>query len=872
MLREYEAQRERNLTDAWTNGGEFEGKRVTDAMLLKHFDDKLKHLDPKDPLYDEAQNTAEQYRFAVRNSKMELGYAQKKIGDHGMAAFYRHEASRHPQNSEAWRNMMKLAAQYQGRANAAGRARSAAASAALNAKIENPQGRELGWDGWRSTILELARRRHIINNSENPDTGNPLSGQGFADLQPASLDYEHLSALIDEFATAPQWSQAREDLTNWIKHNGDPHFDGDFSMAAIGKLRKDKMAGLHDRLNLALRKGTKTQSNKIQKVIGETSKDGAAISVIDPLTHYEEGRKLWNDIQSDPSSTPLDRINADQAWAKTLTGIWREVEGLIPQNTNDGGQTAVVSGRLLGELQGLSGDTGAGDTASMWDEGRPHTEGDTRDPSKSDIGETADRVNSDHDMVNRLLAGTSVLTQVGSDLLPTDKPGSVWGVVDKATMDAAAPAGAVAYYHHDPYGKLNTVNLDANGNPTSGQLDVSTIMSATVGQPVNVVGEGTLDAAGRPTETLDPAPGTRPDIGMAFVFPDGTRTYSYIDASGATKYTPTPWWKTSMEDGSKVVVNDATGQGGGIQLKFSMPTGKTYNPYDVERTGHVAGAGGINQVFNPTEVIEGWHFNPALSQWDQDTFDSNYVARIVSNNTIATLDPKLIAQGIGVESGGDEVKAAKLMAEADTAKARGIQNMYDYVPNARLQRGNYLPEMSADEKASMPETAAQIAGLQAFETENTIRSRYGQGELNKLRKGGVEMIGNTGFVNNVLPGGLGLASAIRNGVKNTMDSTTEATKNVPIFGASFGTATGPTGQDLANAGIGAIPKATPQYPTGTLNAVARTPVPVAASPTPLGPPAPEKPPKDPPKVVTPPPPPVPRQTYKLRVPGNRYQS
>lgn len=89
MVREYAAQRERNIVDAWKNGGEFEGKKVTDDALLAFFADKLKGMDPSDPKYDEAKNTRAQYEFAVRNSKQELRYAQGQVSDAAMSAFYR---------------------------------------------------------------------------------------------------------------------------------------------------------------------------------------------------------------------------------------------------------------------------------------------------------------------------------------------------------------------------------------------------------------------------------------------------------------------------------------------------------------------------------------------------------------------------------------------------------------------------------------------------------------------------------------------------------------------------------------------------------------------------------------------------------------
>lgn len=784
MMREYEQIRERNLLNAWKEGGEFEGHRVTDGMVTKHFKAKLSSLDPSDPLYDEAKNAAEQYGFAIRNSKMELAYAQKKVGDGGMAAFYRREAGRHPQNSEAWRNMMSLSAGYSGRVAAAGRARGAANKAQLAGKIENPQSRELAYDGWKSYILELARQRGIINTSENPDTTtNPLSGQGFADLQPASLDYEHLSGLIDEFATAPQWAPARQQLTEWVRQNGWEGFDGDFTMEGVSKLRLTKMKGLHDRLDLALRKGTKTQQGKLQKAIGVTTKEGAAISAIDPMSQYEEGRVLYNKIISDPGSTPIDRANADKAWMDQLAAIHAQVTALIPANQGDGGQTSVIAGRLYAEMLGLTGDAGAAQgTATMWEEGRPATAGDKSDVSQSDNGTTADRVKQDRAQIEKLLAGNAVLTRVGADGMPTDKPGGVWGVVDQATMLSIAPPGAVSLVHGNPYGKLEINNgTDPAGKPISEQLDLGAVMTGVVAQPITVGARGLeVTGSGRPGPELKPLPGMNTDIGMVFVYDDGSRTYGYYDAQGALKYTPAPFWKTETEPGHPIGVGDNSAAGGGIQLTMTS-SGTTFDPYGAERAASVPGAAGINAVFKPTDAIDGWHYDPAQNRWSADTFSSSYVAHAVASNTIDTLPPKLIAQGVASESGGDQAKAAAMLAEADKAKATAINNRFDYVPNSRLQRGNYLPDLSPDERAAMPVTAAQIDELQKFESDVSMRTAFGAGGIKDVRGRGLATVPfMSSQMGRAFPAG-DLASLVKNGVANTMSDTVNKMKPSPYY-------------------------------------------------------------------------------------------
>jgi hypothetical protein len=53
--------RERNIRDAWEKGGDFEGKKVTDKMLLDFYREKLSSLATEDPEHNEVRNTLVQY-------------------------------------------------------------------------------------------------------------------------------------------------------------------------------------------------------------------------------------------------------------------------------------------------------------------------------------------------------------------------------------------------------------------------------------------------------------------------------------------------------------------------------------------------------------------------------------------------------------------------------------------------------------------------------------------------------------------------------------------------------------------------------------------------------------------------------------------
>lgn len=841
MMRAFEAMRERNLLDAWKNGGEFEGKRVTDEIMLKHFDDKLAGLDPNDPLYDEAHNTAEQYRFAVRNSKMELGYANKSVGDAGMASFYRKEAANHPRDSEAWRNLMKLSAQYAHRVSTGGgggggggsAARKAYNKAVLATKIEYPQGREQAWDVWKAEIIDLARKTHILNSDK----------QDFSDLQPAELDFQHLGSLIDEFANSPQFAARREQLTDWIRKNGDPSFDGDFTMHGVVNMRADKVKGMDSRLDLAQRKGTKTQINKINKDKTSLAKESSAINLVDPITLYEEGRATRDKIVLDPKSSVLDRIEANNEWAEQLSGIASSVGGTVYDNA-DGGQNAVIFGRLNGELLSLTGDVdGSKGTASLQDEGRSSTAHAPGDPSQSDNATTAEMVNKDNVDYAMLMSGHGVLTKIGSDGKPTDQPGGVWGVIDYQTLYASAPAGTFLIHNAQPTGSIKGPMVDpvtgdwardpVTGNVKIGSQSTSTVMTAVPFQTITVTGQGALDAAGRPTTTLKFAPKTRADIGGVADLGDGDMVYRFQDSDGNIKYTTAPWWKEKMEDDTPVDVVNGVAEGKGIQLTaFGGETGnEKFDPYSVEQTTRKTPAG-----WKPTDVIDGFTYDAATNVLSLDVFTSAFIAAAVAKDTIDTLTPAQIVKGIGVETGDATLQsdvAQNAMKEADKVKAQAVVDranvkttLFMGIPTGPMKGSQWTPdELTTEEKKAMPDTAKAVNDILLGQAEDRLRSQYGDEGVRKVRDTALKIMGAVGAA--VDPtGALGLSDMLRNGLRNSMNGVTKAAATDPTF-------MGPSSTDIVRRAVTGSPgfgQPVMKPPTTAYQGIPSTPKPPAPAP------------------------------------------
>ena len=128
LAQQYQGQRDRNIEDAWKNGGLFEGKKVTDDTFLKHWKTRMAGVSTDDPMWDYYNNMIHTYDFEIEESKMGQKYAEEKVSEGQMASFYRSWAAKLPHDSEAYRQLMTQAAKFKAAATARGYSRSSGAS------------------------------------------------------------------------------------------------------------------------------------------------------------------------------------------------------------------------------------------------------------------------------------------------------------------------------------------------------------------------------------------------------------------------------------------------------------------------------------------------------------------------------------------------------------------------------------------------------------------------------------------------------------------------------------------------------------------------------------------------------------------------
>lgn len=133
LLAQYAADVDQNMVDAWKNGGEVDGKPVTDARLLAHFKSRMNDLDPKSPEYQQWKNRITQYEFSIEESKMTVKWDNRQASESDMAAFYHKWEQKTPDNTEFDRSLRKSYGQWMRSASA----RSAGDAAKAKAEAHN---------------------------------------------------------------------------------------------------------------------------------------------------------------------------------------------------------------------------------------------------------------------------------------------------------------------------------------------------------------------------------------------------------------------------------------------------------------------------------------------------------------------------------------------------------------------------------------------------------------------------------------------------------------------------------------------------------------------------------------------------------------
>lgn len=298
LAREYAAKRDQNIMDAWRNGGTFEGKKVTDEMVLKYWQEKGEGLDKDDPNYNAISNQIMQLQYGIEQSKQDLLHLQGRISDSQYAQFFIKWSRKVPRNSEFYRALQKDAAQL-------------IESARQKSKAAAEQARTDRFNAFvtRTTNKKIAVANYLTKalNDLAEQTGMTVTGNG--DLL--------LSMLTTDVKQNPNKYHG---LTDALK-KADPDFDGNITEAYFTGSINSATQGYADIADRARKGGfvsayaSAVQSESSMAQWGQNVKTWP---VAQSYTAADEAlQRAWND----PTASQMEKLDAAARAAATYESL-----------------------------------------------------------------------------------------------------------------------------------------------------------------------------------------------------------------------------------------------------------------------------------------------------------------------------------------------------------------------------------------------------------------------------------------------------------------------------------------------------------------------------------------------------------------------
>lgn len=565
IAKQMESQREQNLLDAWKNGGEFEGKPVTDQMVLAFYQNQLKGVSKDDPLYDQYENTLTQTEYSIAESKMSTWYAGSKqdaAADEKMAHFYSGWAKKIPPNSEFYRVLQRDSAQFirsaQQKLKAAGGGSGGLTKAQIKAK-QYADAQQKIYDTYEkpgdylvSVLTNTAKGNALIGMSDSQDLTK------FDPNDPGTM----LDILnrINSTPNAPVYYTAQgavtgADIIKQLKAV-DPHFDGHLTVSYIGTAFGNKLVGLNNRLDLAKSTAHKADTTSLTKQIGATNELGREINAWPIEQSYQNARSTWLKTWQDPTATPDQKMAAWNTYRTTLVNLATSKTHPPDQNTYT---------RLMAEV---NGDGNVDSLAESFAGLGPSDHSSLTGGSKGDIADTHASVENLMGQQQAVATGQAVWAQGTTDSSGVFHPGAGTeiGAAHPADVQAASPDGAILVYV-----------TQAGGQPIPVWVSGKSVVAKVLDSNGNEIPSSTPN---------DMKVATAYDVTV-----DGKTTtlYGYKSSAGVTMYTTDAPW------GSQVQAHDTGSQ---VQLTVTLnavPDAKsigndpnftvTYDPTDLNHTG-----------------------------------------------------------------------------------------------------------------------------------------------------------------------------------------------------------------------------------------------------------------------------------------------
>lgn len=514
LIREQRAAEDRNMFDAYNNGGLVDGKPVTDERLLKYMAMRRDSISRDDPMWDQWNNQHIQLKFSIGEQKIGLAFKEGKVGAGAVAAFYRQQLEHIPKDSAFYRDVAGRAAQWAKSAAASGRAAaSSRASAALNATLAHAQGVINSYGQLTNIIEQAAHRAGLI-------TGN----QKLTDANAGDLInlISHLGITVGKHNTP---------LTYDVWVNSSLHAYNAYTTA----------------ITAADKAGRSTKGLRDQRA-SFLSKTIVPINALDDRAKYEELRATYESDVSKLGNDPYAIYDRTQQYAKDLAGL-RDVAGAATgKKAND----ADFIGGLNNEIEALT--TGKASGPTVFDSFEGQQQGTST--TMKDASDTADQVTALMADYNALNSGTAYFGQI--------KPGDPFTTIFYPPNAATDPFGRKGL-PEDKQPSITTINGQPRavvlaGTPVYAQALVDA--SGKIVDPHSMSPDALRAALAN--GSVRPDPKGEQLAGYQFDNPTtGKTSWAVKNADGTLAFTndnPFSNGLTGGKDGLVTFVNGATGQ------------------------------------------------------------------------------------------------------------------------------------------------------------------------------------------------------------------------------------------------------------------------------------------------------------------------
>lgn len=294
--REMQSTEDQTITDAWKNGGTFQGHQVTDDMILKYWHTRQSSLDKHDPLYEEMSNQVTQLEYGIAQSKQDVLYRQKKISDSQYANFFLSWAKKVPRNSEFYRTLQKDAAGLieSSRANAR-RAADKAKKDAFN------------------QFVDSTTKSDIAIGSALTDAVDGIAKQSGLDLEGDGAQ------ILDLLTKDIKFNPTKYRLLLDAIHTGDPHWNGQITTGYFSKAVQSATTGYRNIATRAKKEGYASPYQANAKAEQTMAMWGADVKVWTPAQSYNSAYSALMETWGDPNASQPDKDAAAKIFADSVT-------------------------------------------------------------------------------------------------------------------------------------------------------------------------------------------------------------------------------------------------------------------------------------------------------------------------------------------------------------------------------------------------------------------------------------------------------------------------------------------------------------------------------------------------------------------------